>query len=207
MSHDAPEMPPGPTTRGPAPPQLQVTDRRRTPPWVFIMVVALVLAVWWLAGRVIDLGARVDTLESNVAAVETTFVPVAQTTVPVPLDIPPADAETARRQISDALGAVFSSELSAEQRTAWVRDPADLVGRFAVLESGPCASDTAAVITELRFQGNDTGWVRIRFEGAGVPDFGGSITFDGLVHRAPDRWVLDHQLVDEVLTMAAPYCD
>ena len=69
MSHDALEIVPGPSTRGPAPPQLQVTDRRRTPPWVFIMVVALVLAVWWLAARVVDLGARVDTLESNGATI------------------------------------------------------------------------------------------------------------------------------------------
>lgn len=192
-----PRMPTGPSPAG--------GDRRRTSPWVFVTLVLLVLAVWWLAARVVDLQSRVETLESN--QIEQAMPILPASTLPPPVDMPPLDSELARRLIRESVVNVFASDLPAEQRASWVRDPGDTAGRLAALGQGACAAGVQVVITELRFIDDDTAGVRIRFEGPGVPAGGNGVTFDGFVHRAPERWLVDVDMVDQVLDLAASYCN
>jgi hypothetical protein len=192
----------GPTT----PPDARHGERLRPGRWLVVALVVLALVVAWLVARVVDLDARLDLVSAQ--AVEPTPVfTVETTTTALPLDIPPPDAETARRQVRDALVLVFTSELPVEQRAAWVRDPVDIDAGLLALSDGPCATGVDVVVTDIRFQRDDAAWVRFRFDGPGVPEFGRGFSFDGLAHRGPDRWLLDGQLVDRVLSMAASYCD
>jgi hypothetical protein len=191
---------------GAPPPRPPSSGERRTPPWVLIAIGLLALVVWWSAAQVLSLQDRLDSLESTVAATAMTVTVPASTVAP-PVEIPPADAETARRLIRDALGAVFSADLPVEQRATWVQDPAGVAAQLASLGAGPCGAGVQVVLTELRFVDDDTAWVRFRFEGPGVPSGGNGIEFDGAVHRAPERWLLDRALVDGVLSTAAPFCD
>lgn len=182
---------------------------RRTPPWVIATVVLLGLAVWWLAARVVDLQARVQSLEQTTIELDPSppvFYPEV-TEPPPPVDIPPADGETARRAVRDALSNVFASSMPLEQRATWVQDPAAARDRLAVLGASSCATGVDVVVTELRFIDDDTAWVQFRFQGAGVPDVGTGITFEGFARRAPERWLLDSATVNQVIDMAAPYCD
>lgn len=180
------------------------------PAWVVVVIVALGLAVFVLGGWVIELQNRVTSLEldsdagSETVGWDTGFVPT--TTLAPPVDLPPPDAESARRSIRDALNAVFSSELSAEQRAAWVQDPAAVSDRLTALRSGTCGSGVQVVVTELRFLDDDSAWVRFRFEGPNVPDIGTGFSFEGRVLRAPEQWLLDGEMVAGVLDMAEPYC-
>lgn len=198
---DGPTSPPG-ASRSPSP-------SRPTPPWVIAAVVLLGLAVWWLGVRVVDLQARVQSLEQTTIELDSSppvFSPEV-TEPPPPVDIPPADGETARRAVRDALSNVFASSMPLEQRATWVQDPAAARDRLAVLGASSCATGVDVVVTELRFVDDDTAWVQFRFQGAGVPDVGTGITFEGFARRAPQRWLLDTATVNQVIDMAAPYCD
>jgi hypothetical protein len=198
------------------PPYDPVADRAtppasgKAPAWLVVVVVVLGLAVFLLGGWVIELQNRVVSLEMNSGGGggpivwESDFVPT--TTLAPPVDLPPPDAETARRMIRDALDAVFASELSVEQRASWVQDPPDVSDRLTALRSGTCGSGVQVVVTQLRFIDDDTAWVEFRFEGPNVPEFGTGITFDGRVLRGPERWLLDAAMVTRVLDMAEPYC-
>lgn len=180
------------------------------PAWVVVVIAALGLAVFVLGGWVIELQNRVASLEMNSAdgsdpvVWDTGFEPT--TTLAPPVDLPPPDAETARRVIRDALNAVFSSELPVEQSTSWVQDPAAVSDRLAALRSGSCGTGVQVVVTQLRFIDDDTAWVEFRFEGPNVPEIGTGLTFEGQALRAPERWLLDAQMVGQVLDLAQPYC-
>lgn len=193
---DRPRMPTGPST-------LAGGDRRRTSPWVFVTLVLLVLAVWWLAARVVDLQSRRD------ARVEPDRAGDAD---PARLHTPAAGRHAARQRTRPpahprSVLNVFASDLPAEQRASWVRGPGRH-RRSSRARSGACAAGVQVVITELRFIDDDTAGVRIRFEGPGVPAGGnGVIVFDGFVHRAPERWLVDVDMVDQVLDLAASYCN
>jgi hypothetical protein len=174
-----------------------------------VTVVLLGLVVWWQGARVVDLQARVQSLEANRIDLEPSppmFFPET-TEPPPPVDIPPADGETARRAVRDALSNVFASSMPVEQRATWVQDPAAARERLAVLGGSSCGTGVDVVVTELRFVDDDTAWVQFRFQGPGVPDVGTGITFEGFARRAPDRWLLDTGSVNQVIDMAAPYCD
>jgi hypothetical protein len=198
------------------PPHDPVVDRVMPPSgksatkWMVVVIVALGLAVFVLGGWVIELRNRVTSLEMNSGGGagftewDAGFVPT--TTLAPPVDLPPPDAETARRVIRDALNAVFSSELSVEQRAVWVEDPAAVSDRLTALRSGTCGSGVQVVVTELRFLDDDSAWVRFRFEGPNVPELGTGFSFEGRVFRAPERWQLDAQMVAGVLETAEPYC-
>jgi hypothetical protein len=206
MSIPQPGADDGPTSTVGAP--IVGAAPRRTPPWVVVTVVLLALAVWWLAARVVDLQARVQSLETiglDAGSSPPMFFP-ATTTTPPPVDIPPPDGETARRSVRDALSNVFGSTMPAEQRATWVQDPAGIRDRLALLGGGPCGSGVEVVITELRFIDDDTAWIRFRFQGPGVPEVGTGFTFEGMARRAPERWLLDTQTVNAVIDMATPYC-
>jgi hypothetical protein len=170
-----------------------------------VVIVLLVLSVWWLAARVVDLQSRVDSVQGSMTETSSAMGTVPATT-PIPVDIPPADGDVARRQIRDALVNVFASDLSAEQRAGWVREPGDVAARLASLAQGPCAGGVEVLLTELRFVDDDTAWVRYVFVGPGVPAGGSGITFDGVAHRAPERWQLDRESVTRVLDAASPFC-
>lgn len=195
-----PGMPGAPAGRGDR-------SRSRPPTWMVVTVVLLVLAVWWLAARVVDLQSRLTSLEGSQSGsmVASEIVPGA--TTPLPVDIPPADGDVAKRLIRDALVNVFASDLPAEQRAGWVRNPGDLAARLAALAGGPCAGGVEVVLTELRFVDDDTAWVRYSFVGPGVPGGGSGVVFDGVASRAPERWQLDRDSVIRVLDAAAPFCD
>lgn len=194
--------PGGPT----APPGPRRDEGRRLGRWLVVALVVQALVVGWLVARVLDLDARLSLLSAQTQEPTPVFT-VAPTTTAPPLDLPPPDAETARRQVRDALVLVFTSELPVEQRAAWVRDPVDVDAGLLALSEGPCATDVDVVVTDIRFQTDDAAWVRFSFDGPGVPEFGRGFSFDGLAHRGPDRWLLDGELVDRVLSMAASYCD
>ncbi|MFN7152023.1 MAG: hypothetical protein ACK4V6_21405 [Microthrixaceae bacterium] len=200
----APPPPGSGTPPGAAPPPgARHRERLQLGRWLVVALVVQALVVGWLVARVMDLEARTTV---QVVDPDPVFT-METTTTALPLDIPPPDGETARRQIRDALGVVFASDLPVEQRAAWVRDPVDIDARLLALSGGPCATGADVVVTDIRFQTDDTAWVRFRFDGPGVPELGRTFSFDGLAHRAPERWLLDGQLVDRVLSMAAPYCD
>lgn len=193
------------TSPGAAPPPGgRHRERAQLGRWLVVALVVQALVVAWLVASVMDLDARTRSVQ--VVEPEPMY-PMETTTTALPLDIPPPDAEAARRLIRDALVLVFASDLPVEQRAQWVRDPVDVDARLLALSDGPCATGAEVVLTDIRFQSDDTAWVRFRFDGPGVPEIGRTVSFDGLVHRAPERWLLDGQLVDRVLSMAAPYCD
>jgi hypothetical protein len=202
-------VPPPPGSGAPGgvapPPGARHGERLHVARWLVVALVVQALVVGWLVARVIDLDARLDLMSTRAVEPAPVFT-VETTTTALPLDIPPADAETARRQIRDALGLVFASDLPIEQRAAWVSDPVGIDAGLMALSGGPCSTGADVVVTDIRFQTDDTAWVRFRFDGPGVPEIGRGFSFDGLVHRAPERWLLDGQLVDRVLSMAEPYC-
>jgi len=172
---------------------------------VVVAVVVLIGLVW--------LATRVDQVDRRLAEVQVQIdnsgdmpaLPL-PTTLPPPIDVPPPDADVARRAIVAAMNSVFSSDLPAEQRVASVSDPGDLVDRFAALAGGPCSSGTEVIVTDIRFEGDDLAWVQFRFEGPGVPDGGTGVLFDGSVRRRSETWLLDPALVGSVLDMSMPYC-
>ena len=125
------------------------------------------------------------------------------TTAP-PIDLPPPDAEAARRSINDSYRAVFSTATPPEQWRTYVAEPGDQGARLSTLRSGRCSGATA-VVTDIRFTGDDTASVTFRFEGSGVSGAEG-VTFTGGARRGPQRWLVTTDGIDRVVDTATGFC-
>jgi hypothetical protein len=196
-----PKLENGRTSGPPVPPPSVLVSWAR---WFMVFaVVALALLVWQLLalrGQVASLDDKVTNLRD---AAQPAQPPAPVTTAP-PVDLPPPDAETARRSINDSYKAVFSTATPPERWRTFVADPGDQGARLSTLRSGRCSGATA-VVTDIRFTGDDTAAVTFRFEGSGVSGAEG-VTFTGGARRAPDRWLVTTDGIDRVVNTAAGFC-
>ena len=139
------------------------------------------------------LGGRIQRLEDRIAASpgpQPVFpVQPPPTTIAPRIDLPPPDADVARREIVGAFTALFG-ESTPEQRQLLLTTPSDLPNRLQALAGGPCAG-TVPVVTEIRFLDDDRAEVRFRFEGAALPEVANGYSFDGFVARVDGRWLID----------------
>jgi hypothetical protein len=104
--------------------------------------------------------------------------PAPATTAP-PIDLPPPDAEAARRSINDSYRAVFSTATPPEQWRTHVAEPGDQGARLSTLRSGRCSGATA-VVTDIRFTGG--------------------------ARRGPQRWLVTTDGIDRVADTATGFC-
>lgn len=139
------------------------------------------------------LGDRIQRLEDRIASMPDPQPYLVQsppsTTLAPRIDLPPPDAEVARREIVGAFTALFG-ESTPEQRQLLLTTPSDLPNRLQALAGGPCAG-TLPVVTELRFLDDDRAEVRFRFEGATLPEIASGYSFDGFAARVDGRWLID----------------
>ncbi len=139
------------------------------------------------------LGGRIQRLEDQIAVLPDVQpvvpVQVPPSTVAPPIDLPPPDAETARRAIVGIFALLFG-ESTPEQRQFLLTTPSDLPNRLQALAGGPCAG-TRPVVTDIRFLDDDRAEVRFRFEGATLPQIASGYSFDGFAARVDGRWLID----------------
>lgn len=158
-------------------------------------VTLLVLGGCLAVGVVVSLlhlGGRIQRLEDQVVAwsgPQPMYPVQPPTTIAPRIDLPPPDADVARREIVGAFAALFG-ESTPEQRQLLLTTPSDLPNRLQALAGGPCAG-TVPVVTEIRFLDDDRAEVRFRFEGAALPEVASGYTFDGFVARIDGRWLID----------------
>ena len=189
----------------PAPPSSVVSPPRpRTSRWV---IAAIVLGAIVIANLV----ARVGVLESSGIPLDGTVNdlslpgPISTTTLALPIDLPPPDAEVARRAIVGTWTTLFTSDV-AEERAAALTEPGQLVDQFAAFAASSCTAITVYV-TDIRFVDAETAAVRFRFEGSGVPEGGTGLQFDGTARRVGEQWLAEPGGIAEVLELAGPYCE
>ncbi len=178
--------------------------RPRTSRWV---IAAIVLGAIVIA----NLLARVGVLESSGIPFDESVNdlslpgPVSTTTLAPPIDLPPLDADLARRSIVGTWTTVFTTT-DPQARAGALTDPDGLVEQFAAFAGSSCAG-VDVYVTDIRFIDGDTATVRFRFEGSGVPSGGTGLQFDGTARRVGDRWLAEPAGIAEVLDLAAPYCE
>ena len=177
----------------------------RVPTWLVVLavvgLVVLLVQMASLRSQVGDLERQVQDLQGRAQPAP----PLATPATPAPpMDLPPPDAEAARRQISDAYTAVFSPGTPPELWSALVLEPADLGPRLQALGAGPCAG-AAVVLTDIRFTSDDSAVVTFRFTGSGLAA-ADTITFAGGARRVDGAWRVTGSSVQSVLDTAADFC-
>lgn len=183
----------------PAPPVAGAGDRPA--PIVALSVLVVVVAAIGL-GAVVHLNGQIDRLEQQLqmtGVADGTAVSAGgfsdgsmfgtTTTLAPPIDVPPPDADVARREIVAAFTALFG-ESTAEQRQMLLTAPSELPDRLQSLAGGQCAG-TVPIITALHFLDDDRAAVRFRFDGPTLPDIAKGYSFDGLAVRVDGRWLID----------------
>ncbi len=185
---------------------------RAIPPWVQLTVVAVVVLVaflvWWFAGLrhdVRELSAKVDAIAEQGGFVLPTPESDDEVIVTLPPEQPPADAETARRKINDAVTAVFTPTSPAEVRAPSIDDPGDRAARLAAVSAGPGCADATLRVGGNRFVDPDRATSSIHFEVPQVPIADG-YPFEIEVVRVGDDWKVSAASVDGVVGMASGFC-
>ena len=181
-----------------------VTNRPGTNVTLLVLggcVVALVVASF------LYMGGRIRGLEEMIASmpVQESVYPIqSPTTIAPRIDLPPPDADAARRAIVGTFALLFG-ESTAEQRQFLLTTPSDLPDRLQALAGGPCAG-ALPVVTDIRFLDDDRAEVRFRFEGAALPQAASGFSFDGVVVRVDGRWLIDPMAPLRALDLGAGVC-
>lgn len=189
----------------------------RSPSWKPVAVVAgvalLGLLVWWFAGlrhdvrelrsEVRELSEQVDGLNGAVFSVAPGMSTNATTSLPP--DRPPADGETARRLIGDALEVVFTPTMPAAARAAAVIDPGPTVEVLAELSGRPKCAGATVLVGPIRFGDDDHARATVSFD---VPDFevAAGYPFQVDLTRVGGGWKVASSSLDAVISSASGVC-
>ncbi len=194
-------------SRPPGSPPLVADPRVR--PWstttaAMVVIASAVVIALFTVGSV---NARIDRLEAQVGSIDVSPMVLQDqtTTIAPPIDLPPADADAARREIVATFVALFG-ESTPEQRQALLIAPSELPDRLQALAGGPCAG-ARPVITHLSFLDDDRAEVRFRFEGASLPAGADGFSFDGFVARVDGRWLIDPMAPLQALDLGGSVCE
>ena len=200
-----PPAPPRSADRVQPPPQ--GGQRRGAPMWVTVLMgIALVVLLVQVNNLRADVSQlRLDLNNAQSAASAPSFdSDVTAATVAPPLDLPPADGEAARRAINDTYRMIFDPATPAEVWPTLLTEPGDLGRQLADFRTGRCAGATA-VLTDIRFTGDDNAVVTFRFDGSGIAGAEG-FPFQGGARRNGPGWQATPEGVAAVVNTARSMC-